>query len=69
MRRNNMKIKNYEIGDGVISTLLFFIVCAMMVMLLFMLAPKHQETKATKYDLECTTELKKNPLDECKEKQ
>lgn len=64
-----MKIKDYEIGEGVIPSLLFFIVCAMMVMLLFMLAPKQQDTKATKYDLECTTELRKNPLDECKEKQ
>lgn len=31
------------------------------------LAPRERTTKAQKYNLDCVTELKRNPLQECKE--
>ena len=49
---------------GVLAT---GVVIGVMVLFVFMFTSVPRTTDATKYDLDCVTELNENPLAECKE--
>ena len=54
----------YTIGVITLAIIALITVIAVTVSIF---APRERTSKAQKYDLDCVTELKKNPLQECKE--
>ncbi len=55
----------YTIGA---ITLAIIAVITIIAVTISIFAPRERTNKAQKYDLDCVTELKKDPLQECKEK-
>lgn len=68
-----MKKKNSD-GESIISriytigaiTLAIIAIITIIAVTVSIFAPRERTSKAQKYDLNCTTELRKNPLQECK---
>lgn len=50
----------------VIATLAIMAALTMIFVTIAIMSPRQRSSKAQKYDLDCVTELKKNPLQECK---
>lgn len=50
-----------------IIALLLLAIATVVVCIIVTVIPVKRTNKAQKYDLDCTTQLKKNPLQECKE--
>lgn len=53
----------YTIGAITLAIIALITIIAVTVSIF---APRERTSKAQKYDLDCVTELKKNPLQECK---
>lgn len=67
MNKNNDKSmisRVYAIGAITLAIIALITIIAVTVSIF---APRERTSKAQKYDLDCVTELKKNPLQECKE--
>ncbi len=68
MKKNNSKSivgRVYTIGAITLAAIAIITIIAVTISIF---APRERTSKAQKYDLDCVTELKKNPLQECKEK-
>ncbi len=68
MKKNNKDGESiigriYTIGAITLGIIALITVIAVTVSIF---APRERTSKAQKYDLDCVTELKKNPLQECK---
>lgn len=50
----------------VLATLAIMAALVAIFVTIAIITPRERTTKAQKYDLDCVTELKKNPLQECK---
>lgn len=59
----NMIGRVYTIGAITLAIIALVTIIAVTISIF---APRERTSKAQKYDLNCVTELKKNPLQECK---
>ena len=62
--------KKMSSATAIIWGLVFVALAVVILCIMVTMIPvKQRSTKAQKYDLKCTTEMKKNPLEECKEEE